>query len=248
MNDSKAFEDKFFEIMQHHKDLLAEVAHGHPDFDTLYASAEETLTGKDFERVEKHLSICTQCQAVVADLRQLIQGGIDESAATLSASDLPEKIRKAIPKPARPRGAFVELVFNSDGVIDRVRGIVRSMGGMLENLKEFTVERLAPDTDYLADVRTHQPSGPDFRTSYRDFEIIFSPLPQMRHLEVYVTVKGQPQKGLAAVKFRLQDKAGNSYAPESRIAGKDSLKLVFTDLDLPDGLYEFQIESEPVAD
>lgn len=248
MNESKKFQDNFFELIQRHKDIVEKVAQHHLDFDTLYSRAEGILTGKALNHAEKHLSSCTQCQNLLVDLTMLVQTAADASQIEDLSLNVPKKILDSLPKSGKFRGAFAELKFTAEGMIKKVNGIVQSMGGLVENLSEFAVERLSPNTDYLAEVRTGQETGSDYRTQYRQFEIIFSTLPQTSSLEVYVTITGQRADNLADMKFRLIDKASNTYEPDSQITFKESLKLIFGNLNLINTSYEFQIASEPVAE
>jgi hypothetical protein len=223
------------------------MAQNHLDFETLYSLAKANLTGSDRLHAEAHLSACPECQEVLKELKEMM-----ESFESYEPGDIkkpvPRKVLEAIPEPIKERGAFVKLSFGKDRLLEKVQGVVKSMGGILDSIADLTIEALAPDTEFLAETRGESLPITDYRTHYKDLDIVFSVLPEQNTVEVYVTIENKTPTDLTDINFHLADEEGKKYHPESRVEAKDSLILVFTQPELSEKTYEFRISSEPVTD
>ena len=236
------------DALSRHKDLAAKVmGQDHPAFDKLYAYQHGSLEKRELLHVEAHLAACEACRdqlAIIAESEPALEGYRVED----SDIEVPEHVLEAIPKPAIPRGAYVKLRFNADRVLTRVRGVVKSMGGILDSLADLTVEALAPDSEFLAETRGTSQPVTDYRTRHKDLEVIFSVLPEQKVVEVLIKMANKQAEEMKGYNFKLVDDKEKVHDPESRVKLKDSFKLTFSNLELSDQTYEFRITSEPVAD
>lgn len=245
---SKKNVDKLLRAMSENKKTVDKVvAQNHLAVEILYAQAKERLSGKEKLDAETHLDVCKECQEVVAEFKKMMET-IEAYEPEEAKKRIPEKVLQAIPQPQSARGAYAQLRFNANQVLEKVQGVVKSMGGVLESLADFTVEALTPDTEFLAQTRGELPAITDYRTLYKDMDITFSTLAEQNTLEVYISIKDKSSAALKDMNFRLKGEEEGVHKPESQAILKDSIKLVFSNLNLSDKSYEFLISSEPVSD
>lgn len=232
-------------LTKHGKLARKVLAKDHLDFDTLYALSEGNLSGTALLHAETHLAACKECKAQLTDLQQAAEL-IESYKPTPVETAIPKRVMETISEAKSPRGAFAKLSFNKNRILEKVQGVVKSMGGVVDDLADFVVEALAPDTQFLTETRGTIPVATDYQSKYKDYEIIFSTLPEQGVLEIYVQRKEKSVEDMKKLDIQLVDESEKVHTPASVSVLGDSLKLVFTDLDLAGITYELRFGSEPV--
>ena len=246
MNDdgTKSLENA---LTQHRKLAQKVIAKDHLEFDTLYAYVEENLLGAARLHADAHLAVCEECQAQVDELKEAT-GFIESYEPAHAETEVPDRVLQAIPEAQHSRGAFAKLSFNKNRLLEKVQGVAKSMGGMVDDLADFVVEALAPDTQFIAQTRgTGATAVTDYQVKYKGYEIIVSTLLEQNVLEIYVRHESKNSEEMKKMNICLVDDSEQVHEPTSTSIFGDSLKLIFTDLDLSEQLYELRFASEPIS-
>ncbi|MCA9731901.1 MAG: hypothetical protein H6696_05560 [Deferribacteres bacterium] len=227
-------------LLQQNKESARNVvAQEHLDFYTLYALAQDKLTGEQLLQSEAHLAACEACRELFEELKQSAEF-IETYQTDPIDKEVPQEILKNIPPvPEKKEQVFAKLIFSKDKILEHIQGL-------MDDVTDFVIKSLESDTEYLADVRKSVTPTSDFQIHYHGDEYIIATLPDQNILEVYVKLKDEKEQ--ARVEIELYNTKEETLIEVNRIAINEYLKFVFSDIDLSETTYELRIITSPLSE
>jgi hypothetical protein len=236
------------ETLIKHGDLAKKiVAEDHLDFDALYALAFGEPSPEVRLHAEAHFETCEDCRMQLDELRNAADFIEQYEPDLESEEELPDRVRQNIPQVKKATGSLIRLGFDKNKILSHIEGVVKSMGGIIDDLSDLVIEALSPDIEFLEATRGSAQEGKDYRVEYEDYRIFVSTVPGQNLLEINLQWQDK-NKEVRTLRLYLTDTDDHIYLPDSTAVLGDRVKAIFSALELNDKAYELHFGSEPISE